>query len=41
MIFKGKEQTAVSTLGFISAGEKIIVEGTSGNELRVRKERTS
>lgn len=41
VMFEGKEHTAISTLGFISAGEKILIEGTSGTELKVRKEKMS
>lgn len=37
----GEERTAISTLGFISNGEEVLIEGSNGIELRVRKERMS
>src|SRR5690606_5165064 len=37
----GKEHAAISSLGFIDAGERIVVEGSNGMELRVRRETNS
>jgi membrane-bound ClpP family serine protease len=35
---EGKEHTAISTLGFVSSGDRVLIEGANGLELRVRKE---
>ena len=35
---EGKEHTAISTLGFVSSGDRVVIEGSNGIELRVRKE---
>lgn len=37
VIFEGKEHIAISTLGFITAGDKVRIEGSNGTELKVRK----
>lgn len=37
----GKEHTAISTLGFVSSGDRVLIEGSNGLELRVRKETIS
>ena len=36
---EGKEYTAISTLGFVSRGDRVLIEGTNGSELQVRKEK--
>ncbi|CAA6677874.1 MULTISPECIES: NfeD family protein [unclassified Lentimonas] len=33
----GEERTAISTLGFVSSGDRVLIEGSNGMELRVRK----
>ncbi|MGJ8640978.1 MAG: NfeD family protein [Opitutaceae bacterium] len=38
VMVEGTEYTALSTLGFIAAGEKVLIEGSNGIELRVRKD---
>ena len=34
----GEERTAISTLGFVARGDRVLIEGSNGMELRVRKD---
>jgi membrane-bound ClpP family serine protease len=36
---EGTEYIATSTLGFVSRGDRVLIEGTNGSELQVRKEK--
>jgi len=39
IMIEGKEYTAISTLGFVNRGDRVLIEGTNGSELQVRRER--